>query len=58
MIPNVLLDLCIMIFGGMLMGRAAKLVHLPNVTGYLVAGLIIGGEVIKDLTKEAMKRAR
>ena len=23
-----------------------------------VAGLIIGGEVIKDLTKEAMKRAR
>ena len=23
-----------------------------------VAGLIIGGEVVKDLTKEAMKRAR
>lgn len=52
MIPNVLLDLCIMIFGGMLMGRAAKLVHLPNVTGYLVAGLLIGPSVLGLLAQD------
>ena len=52
MIPNVLLDLCIMIFGGMLMGRAAKLVHLPNVTGYLVAGLLIGPSVLGLLSQD------
>jgi Kef-type K+ transport system membrane component KefB len=27
---------------GLLMTRVAKLVHLPNVTGYLIAGLLIG----------------
>ncbi|MBO4391713.1 MAG: cation:proton antiporter [Clostridia bacterium] len=31
-----------MIFFGMFMGRMAKHLHLPNVTGYLVAGLLIG----------------
>lgn len=39
---NTLLDLAIMIFAGMFCGRMAKHVHLPNVTGYLVAGLLIG----------------
>lgn len=29
-------------FGGLLFGRLAKLVKLPNVTGYLVAGLFLG----------------
>jgi len=39
---NTLLDLGIMIFCGMFFGRLAKHVKLPNVTGYLVAGLLIG----------------
>lgn len=32
----------IMLFAGLLFGRLAKLIHLPNVTGYLVAGLVLG----------------
>ena len=39
---NLLCDLAIMILAGMFFGRMAKHLHLPNVTGYLVAGLLIG----------------
>ena len=39
---NLLCDLAIMILSGMFFGRMAKHLHLPNVTGYLVAGLLIG----------------
>ena len=39
---NTLTDLAIMIFAGMFCGRMAKHIRLPNVTGYLVAGLLIG----------------
>ncbi|MBR5721180.1 MAG: cation:proton antiporter [Clostridia bacterium] len=35
-----------MIFFGMFMGRMAKHLHLPNVTGYLIAGLLIGPGVL------------
>lgn len=37
--------IALMIFFGMFFGRMAKHLHLPNVTGYLVAGLIIGPSV-------------
>lgn len=43
---NTFLYLAIMICGGMLFGRLAKLIKLPNVTGYLVAGLILGPSVL------------
>ncbi len=36
------LYIAIMIFCGMAFGRLAKLCKLPNVTGYLVAGLLLG----------------
>ncbi len=39
---NVLTQLGIMILAGMLMGRLMKHVKLPNVTGYLLAGLLLG----------------
>lgn len=39
---NTLTYLAIMIFAGMAMGRVVKQIHLPNVTGYLLAGLLIG----------------
>lgn len=42
---HTLFVLAVMIFAGMAMGRLAKLVHLPNVTGYLVAGLLLGPAV-------------
>lgn len=43
---NTLLYLCVLLFGGLLFGKLAKLVKLPNVTGYLVAGLLIGPSVL------------
>ncbi len=47
---NMLLDLAIMVFAGMFCGRMAKHLRLPNVTGYLVAGLLIGPSVFGLLT--------
>lgn len=41
-----LITLAVMIFFGMFMGRMAKHLRLPNVTGYLVAGLILGPSVL------------
>lgn len=38
----ILLTVALMIGAGMLLGRVSKLCRLPNVTGYLVAGLILG----------------
>lgn len=39
---NTLIYLALMIFSGMAFGRLAKHCKLPNVTGYLVAGLLLG----------------
>ena len=39
---HTLLILSVMIFAGMAFGRLAKLFRLPNVTGYLIAGLLLG----------------
>ena len=39
---NTLFYLALILFAGLLFGRAAKLAKLPNVTGYLIAGLLIG----------------
>ncbi len=51
---NTLLQLAIMIFTGMLFGRLAKLVKLPNVTGYLVGGLVIGQSVLGLIPEDAI----
>ncbi len=39
---SILVYLAVMIFAGMAMGRFVKLMKLPNVTGYLLAGLLLG----------------
>ena len=39
---NVLFSLAIALFAGLLLSRLAKLVHLPAVTAYLVAGVLVG----------------
>lgn len=50
---HVLGYLGIVIFSGLLFGRIVKKIKLPNVTGYLIAGLVIGpcvlGLIPKDL---------
>lgn len=43
---NILFYIGLMLAAGLLFGRLAKLVRLPNVTGYLIAGLLIGPYVL------------
>ena len=52
---NTLLNLAIMIFSGMFCGRMAKHLRLPNVTGYLVAGLLIGPSVLGLLSQDYLE---
>ena len=44
---NTLLALALAIGTGLLFSRLAKLVHLPNVTGFLIGGLVVGPSVLK-----------
>ena len=39
---TLLVSLAVALIAGLLMSRAAKLVNLPAVTAYLIAGLLIG----------------
>ena len=39
---------------GLLLTRVAKLVNLPNVTGYLIAGLLIGPYCFKLISADAL----
>lgn len=47
-----LLYLCIIIFAGLLGSKIIRLIKLPNVTGYLIAGLIIGPSLLKIVPLE------
>ena len=40
--PGVILNLSIILAAGFLATRATKKIHLPNVTGYILAGVLIG----------------
>ena len=55
MITNTLLALGIAMATGLLFTRIIKLVKLPNVTAYLIAGLLIGPSVIGLVGKESVK---
>jgi len=48
-----LIALVMALVGGLIMSRVVKLVNLPNVTGYLVAGLILGPYCLKMILPEA-----
>lgn len=49
---NILLALSLAIAAGLLISRFIKLIHLPNVTAYLIAGLLVGPYVLGVLTPE------
>ncbi|HHW48376.1 MAG TPA: cation:proton antiporter [Clostridiaceae bacterium] len=49
-----LLYLALMLFSGLISGRAVKQVKLPNVTGYLIAGLLIGPYCLKLIPLETV----
>lgn len=55
MIQNTLLALAIMILAGMLCGRLVKHIKLPNVTGYLIAGLLIGPSVFNIIPRNMIE---
>lgn len=54
MVTHTLLQIAIMIFAGMLCGRLVKQVKLPNVTGYLIAGLLLGPSVFNIIPETAI----
>ena len=49
---STLLALGLAMVGGLLLSRLMKVLHLPNVTGYLIAGLVIGPYVLKLISAE------
>ena len=46
--------LALMLLSGLFLGRAVKLIKLPNVTGYMIAGLLIGPYILKLVPKEVV----
>ena len=44
--PTLLLSLAVALLAGLLMSRVVKIIKLPAVTGYLIAGIIIGPMVL------------
>ncbi len=51
---NTLLYLGILLIAGLLCGRLVKLIKLPNVTGYLIAGLVLGPYVTKFIPQQTV----
>lgn len=51
---EILLYAGIIIATGLLFGKIAKFLHLPNVTGYLLGGLLIGPSVLNLVNEEAL----
>ena len=46
---QVLIALAIMLFSGFLITRITKLLRLPNVSGYIIAGILVGPHVLNFL---------
>lgn len=51
---NILTYLAIAMFAGLFAGKVMKLIKLPNVTGYIIFGLIIGPYVLKILPENVV----
>ncbi len=51
---NTLVYLGILLISGLIFGRLAKLIKLPNVTGYLISGLILGPYVLNIVPLETV----
>lgn len=51
---NILAYTAFVILVGLIFGRLVTYIHLPNVTGYLVGGLIFGPSVLNLFTTDAM----
>ncbi|MDE5715729.1 MAG: cation:proton antiporter [Anaeroplasmataceae bacterium] len=52
---KVLLSLSIMLLAGFLMTRITKLLKLPNVSGYIIGGILIGPYCLKLVSKDMLE---
>ena len=52
---QVVLSLAVMLFAGFLMTRLTKLVRLPNVTGYILAGVLIGPYLLDLIPQDVVQ---
>ena len=52
---NTMMYLSFLLLGGLCCGRLVKHIKLPNVTGYLLAGLLMGPCVLKLIPKETVE---
>ncbi len=43
---KILIEVAVMLISGIIFGRIAKLLKLPNVTGYLIAGILLGPSLL------------
>ncbi|MBP7175447.1 MAG: cation:proton antiporter [Thermoclostridium sp.] len=53
---NTLFYLALLLFSGLIFGRMVKFIKLPNVTGYLIAGLLIGPSCLKLLSVDLVSQ--
>ncbi len=54
--PDIFFYLAVILLAGLLGGRAVKFLKLPNVTGYLLAGLLLGPYVFNVLPSDLVIR--
>ena len=52
---NILFSLAMAMVFGLLLSRAMKLLHLPNVTGFLIAGLLIGPYCLRLFPSQSLE---
>ena len=53
---NLILEVALLLSAGYLMSRLSKKLHLPYVTGYLLAGILIGPSMLKLISSETVAR--
>lgn len=47
---KIIFDVAILLFSAIIFGRLVKFINLPNVTGYLFAGLLLGPSILNLIT--------
>lgn len=52
---EVIFDVALLLISGILFGRLVKKIKLPNVTGYLIAGLLLGPSVLNIISADMVE---
>ena len=55
---HVILYLSIILFSGFILSKLASLFKLPNVTGYLIAGILVGPSIFNIVTADVASSLR